>query len=155
MNFFSKFFSFLKPRNTDIFIVGIEKSLNVLRTFENENFSYILNINKDNEILFQLVHGGLVKVISDISKEFNYSISLNFANQKELQVKFETLEISKQFVYYEYNDIPSYILNCNKNERVLKETLIEIIEKVYGFKRLDDFNFEIFQQPPIEKMLPI
>lgn len=151
---FTKLINKRRPINQDIFVVGIDKVFNVLDTFDLENFSYIVNIIKDNEIVLQLIHGGLNEKINKKSFDFNYSISLNFYNEKEKQTKFEELEFSNEFDFYEYENVPSYILNCRKDKTKTKEYLIEIIEKVYSFRRLDIFEFEIHQQPPITQMIP-
>jgi len=128
--------------------------LQTIDLFKKGNFSYIVNIKKDNEILIQLIHGGINKYIHTNSKDFNYSISLNFYEENERFQSFEKLSLSKEFIYYEYQKIPSYILNCKNDKIKTKKYLIEIILKVYECNVSDYFEFEIHQEAPIERIVP-
>lgn len=135
--------------------VGIDKLIETLDIFKPKNSSYLVTIFKDNIAILQVVHGCMIKVINEYSMNFNYSISLNFDKDSVQLHKFKSLNLSSEFTYYETNEVPSFIINLETDNSKLRDYLIDIIENVYNYDRSDLFEFQIFEQAPADKVIPV
>nr|WP_299387544.1 hypothetical protein [Allomuricauda sp.] len=124
--------------------------LNTLTTtanrFEKSNNAFLINIIKDNTVVLQIVHGGLIEQVRTEENAFNFSFNVTFDNQKDNQNKFTALEISKNFKYYEWDGIPCYALNVGNDKKKTEAIAITILTEVYGFDPKDMFEFEIYDQ---------
>ena len=114
--------------------------------FEKSNNAFLINIIKDNVVILQIVHGGLIEQARTEENTFNFSFNVTFDNEKDNQNKFTALEISKDFKYYEWDGIPCYALNVGNNKKKTESIALTILTKVYGFKEKDLFEFEIYDQ---------
>lgn len=126
---------------------GLMKTLAVTsERFEKSNNAFLINIIKDNVVLLQIIHGGLIEQVRTKENSFNFSFNLTFDNEKENQNKFIALEISKDFKYYEWDGIPCYALNVGNDKKKAEKTAITILNKVHGFDSKEMFEFEIYDQ---------
>ena len=114
--------------------------------FEKTNNAFLINIIKDNVVILQIVHGGLIEQVRTEENNFNFSFNVTFDNEKDNQNKFTALELSKGFKYYEWDGIPCYALNVGNDKKKAEEIAITILTKVYGFDSKDLFEFEIYDQ---------
>ena len=114
--------------------------------FEKSNNAFLINIIKDNVVILQIVHGGLIEQARTEENTFNFSFNVPFDNEKDNQNRFTALKISKDFKYYEWDGIPCYALNVGNDKNKAEEIAIKILTKVYGFDSKDLFEFEIYDQ---------
>ncbi|MDO1514558.1 hypothetical protein Q2T41_18035 [Maribacter confluentis] len=114
--------------------------------FEKSNNAFLINIIKDNVVILQIVHGGLIEQARTEENTFNFSFNVTFDNEKDNQNRFTALKISKDFKYYEWDGIPCYALNVGNDKNKAEEIAIKILTKVYGFDSKDLFEFEIYDQ---------
>ena len=114
--------------------------------FEKSNNTFLINLIKDNVVVLQIVHGGLIEQVRTKENPFNFSFNVTFDNEKDNQKKFTALEISKDFKYYEWDGIPCYALNVGNDKKKAEEIAITILSKVYGFDSKEMFEFEIYDQ---------
>lgn len=129
---------------------GLRKTLEITSNkFEESNHAFIINIIKDNIVVLQIVHGGMIEQIKTEHNEFNFSFNVTFDNEKENQDRFVALEISEDFKYYEWSNIPCFALNAGNDKKKVEEIAIIILNKVYGFDLKDTFEFEIHDQGKI------
>jgi hypothetical protein len=126
---------------------GLLKTLTTTANrFEKTNHAFLINIIKDNVVMLQIVHGGLIEQVRTAENNFNFSFNVTFDNEKDNQNKFIALEISKDFKYYEWDGIPCYALNVGNDKKKAEQIAITILTKVYGFDSKDLFEFEIYDQ---------
>ena len=114
--------------------------------FEKSNNAFLINIIKDNVVILQIIHGGLIEQVRTEENTFNFSFNVTFDNEKDSQNRFTALEISKDFNYYEWDGIPCYALNVGNDKKKAEVIAITILTKVYGFDSKDLFEFEIYDQ---------
>jgi len=127
--------------------IGLEKVLEkASQTFGKNNHAYLINIVRNDTVLFQIIHGGMLNEIRTKNNEFNFSFSLSFDNEKEKEQKFKELKVAKNFKYYEFDNIPSYAINFGNNKENALNTVLEVINKVYNYSSKDLFVFEIYDQ---------
>ena len=126
---------------------GLIKTLTAsANRFEKTNNAFLINIIKDNVVILQIVHGGLIEQVRTDENKFNFSFNVTFDNEKDNQNKFTALEISNDFKYYEWDGIPCYALNVGNDKKKAEEIAIIILTKVYGFDSKDLFEFEVYDQ---------
>lgn len=124
---------------------GLMKTLTTTADrFEKANNAYLINIIKDNVVILQIVHGGLIEQVRTDDNKFNFSFNVTFDNEKDNQNKFTALEISKVFKYYEWNGIPCYALNVGTDKKKAEEIAMIILTEVHGFDSTDLFEFEVY-----------
>ncbi|MBJ2176486.1 hypothetical protein JBL43_19705 [Aureibaculum sp. A20] len=114
--------------------------------FEKINNAFLINLIKDNVVTLQILHGGMLEQTRTAENVFNFSFNLTFDNEKANQDKFTTLDISKDFTYYEYEGIPCYAFNAGNDTKKVSEIALLILEKVYGYNQDEVFEFEIHDQ---------
>ena len=114
--------------------------------FEKNNHAFIINLEKDNVVLFQLIHGGMLEQIRTENNEFNFSFNLTFDNEKEKEKKFKELNISNDFTHYEFDGMSSYAINFGNDRDKALKIILEVLDKVYGYSSTELFKFEIFDQ---------
>jgi hypothetical protein len=126
---------------------GLIKTLTTTANrFEETNNAFLINIIKDNVVILQIVHGGLIEQVRTDENKFNFSFNVTFDNEIDNQDKFTALEISKEFKHYEWDGIPCYALNVGNDKRKAEEIAILILTEVYGFDLKDLFEFEVYDQ---------
>ncbi len=126
---------------------GLIKTITVTaEKFEKSNNAFLINVIKDNVVVLQMIHGGLIEQVRTNENSFNFSFNVTFDNEKENQNKFTSLEISKDFKYYEWDGIPCYALNVGNDKKKAEKIAITILNKVYGFDSKEMFEFEIYDQ---------
>ena len=129
---------------------GLKNTLKITADrFENKNHAILINLAKDNTVIIQVLHGALIEQTVTPENSFNFSINLTFDNEMEKLAKFRTLEIVNNFEYYEFDGIPCYAINLGNDQEKTQKVLLEILNKVYGFKNSDIFEFEIYDQGPV------
>lgn len=113
--------------------------------FEKSNNAFLINIIKDEVVILQIIHGGLIEQVRTEENTFNFSFNVTFDNEKDNQNRFTALEISKDFKYNEWDGTPRYALNVGNDKKKTVEIAITILTKVYGFDSKDLFEFEIHE----------
>lgn len=113
--------------------------------FEQSNSPYLIDVIKDNVVVLQILHGGLIEQLEGGENSFNFSLNLTFDGEKENQDKFTALNISKEFKYYEWDGIPCYALNIGNDQKKAEKITLIVLEQVYGFNLKDQFAFEIHE----------
>lgn len=113
--------------------------------FEQSNSPYLIDVIKDNVVVLQILHGGLIEQLEGGENSFNFSLNLTFDGEKENQDKFTALSISNEFKYYEWDGIPCYALNIGNDQKKAEKITLIVLEQVYGFNLKDQFAFEIHE----------
>ncbi len=113
--------------------------------FEQSNSPYLIDVIKDNVVVLQILHGGLIEQLEGGENSFNFSLNLTFDGEKENQDKFTALSISNEFKYYEWDGIPCYALNVGNDQKKAEKITLIVLEQVYGFNLKDQFAFEIHE----------
>ncbi|MDY8135459.1 hypothetical protein [Aquimarina sp. 2201CG5-10] len=132
--------------------IGLKNTLkSTADKFENKNHAFLINLAKGNIVIMQIVHGALIEQTATQTNSFNFSINLTFDNEREALKRFKKLKISEKFKYYEYDGITCYAINFGNDQKVTSDVTLEILNKVYGFEYSDIFEFEIFDQGPINR----
>ena len=126
---------------------GLKETLaSTSKRFEKRNHPFLINVVKDKSVVIQIVHGALVKQTRTFTNYFNYSIHIPFYEQDENLSKFKNLDISKEFIFYEWDGIPFYAYNFGNDQNKTYQWVMSILLKVFGFNKEDIFEFEIFDQ---------
>ncbi len=134
---------------------GIDEMLNVImEKLSAKNNSFLTNITYNNIVLFQLIHPGMMEITKTKKNNFGITISLNFDDEEELQKKFLQLDFSKNYKYYEFQEIPSYIRNNGIELTKLKFEISEILKNVYELNNESNIEIEIYDQGSIEYVIP-
>jgi Ca2+/Na+ antiporter len=141
-------------KQTDKLENGLNKTLDLITELESKNHSYLADLTKDNIVILQILHGGLMKQTRTKKNNFNYSINLTFDGEPEKQKKFEKLKISKDFKYYEHSSSPCYALNLSKDRIKLTELIIQIMAEVYNYNNNEVFEFYIEEHGPADLAIP-
>ncbi|RZS91863.1 hypothetical protein [Aquimarina brevivitae] len=129
---------------------GLRNTLKLVADrFEKDNHAYLINLAKDNSVIIQIVHGALIQQTSTPKNEFNFSLNLTFDNQIDELNSFRELKIASEFINYEWDGIPCFAVNFGNNLEKANRIVLEVLQKVYGFKPDDIFEFEIYDQGKI------
>ena len=126
---------------------GLEQILNITsQKFQNKNHAYLINISKNDTVIFQILHGILLEPTRTSTNYFNYSLNLNFDDLPEEEKKFQDLQIAKNFIHYEFDTIQCYAINLGKDKKRTIDYTKLILYKIYGYKSEEEFDFEVWDQ---------
>ena len=115
-----------------------------LSNLKEKNIAFLIDISKNDTIMFQIIHGGLVKEIRTVDNSFNFSIDLPFDNEPIKEEKFKKLEISSKFIlHYTSDGISCYALNFGADANECKKITLTIMKEVYGYNSNELFKFSI------------
>ncbi|MBA6157361.1 hypothetical protein H3Z83_12660 [Tenacibaculum sp. S7007] len=146
----------LEPKTLNVQIDnGINEMLDlIINNLRKENKSFLTNIISNNIVLFQLTHPSMFEITKPSNNEFGITISLNFGGEPKMQEKFQELDFSSSYKYYEYQKIPTYLKNNGTNLKNLEFEIKEILNKVYSLDNQTNIEVEIYDQGPIQYIIP-
>jgi hypothetical protein len=140
-------YSCRSTQNNDQIENKFESHLNEATSqFRNDNKAFLINIVKNDTVLFQVVHSSMIEATRQKFDEFGFSINLTFdltfKTDSAYLEKFKRMKIFKDFMHFELDGIEIYVF-CFKND-VFKgsKLLAELTSKLYNVK-LEDFKIEL------------
>ena len=78
-----------------------------LSNLKEKNIAFLIDISKNDTVIFQIIYGGLVEEIRTGDNSFNFSFDLPIDNEPIKEDKFKKLEILSKFIlHYTSDGIP-------------------------------------------------
>lgn len=133
----------------------IEIKLNeALNRFEPNNSGFLFSIFQNDTCILQIVHRSFSEITRNPNNEFGFAINLTFdptfPKEIEFQKKFANMDISKSFIYYDWEGIPCYIKDFDKDIKNIAKVTSFLLTDLYGFKNDSTFDIDLIDQGQIK-----
>lgn len=108
---------------------------------------FAINISSPNSVLFQIISSRMLEKNTNGISGFGLHLSFDdsFEESREELEKFRMQDYSKDFEYYDLDEIPTYQIDLGNDKERIGELVKHLIENVYGqeTETIDTDNFEI------------
>jgi len=122
--------------------------------FESSNNGFIISFFHKDTAILQIVHRSFSEKTRKPNDEFGFALNLTFdptfSKETELYKEFSNMDISKFFTFYEWNGIPCYIKDFNRDIDKLAAETSHILTDLYGLKNDGEFEIELMDQGTIK-----
>jgi hypothetical protein len=129
----------------------IESTLvDAIKKFEPTNNAFLLTIYHQDTAILQIIHRSYIEQTRKPNDEFGFVIHLafdpTFPEEVEKHDKFKTMSIFSSFVYYEWDGIPCYALDFDKDTSKGAEIIITLLKDLYGYDTNTELEIELLDQ---------
>ena len=147
-------FTACKQNNDEILIrEKIQSHLdNAQKQFGFNNEAFVIDFIKSDTVLFQIIHNSMIEDTRQKMDKFGFSIyltfDLTFKTDSIYFEKFKTMEICKEFMRIDYDDVEVYVLGIKTDISKGTDLITKLILNLHNLK-LEEFEIKMESQGPI------
>lgn len=129
----------------------VEIKLNqALKKFEPTNNAFLLSIFHNDTCIVQIAHRSFIDITRHQDNSFGFALNLTFDQTFESEIEnlknFKQMDISNQFKYYEWDGIPCYAIDLDKDAEKASMIVADILKDLYGIDDNSKVEIELLDQ---------
>lgn len=112
-----------------------------------------MNVKARSETVFQIVHRSYAEQTRHKEDSFGFALQLTFPAHFESMrpyEKFKASTLPADFHYYEYESIPCYIIDLDKDVARTTALTERLLTEIYDFKDLNQLTVEISDEGEVK-----
>lgn len=129
----------------------IEKELvESLKKFESTNNGFLFSVIYNDTYIIQIVHRSSVDILKPPDNSFGFALNLSFdptfETEKTYHEKFKQMGNYADFTPYDWDGIPCYAIDLDKDIEKASKLTAEILKAVYGLDQKNKLKLELLDQ---------
>jgi hypothetical protein len=121
-----------------------------LKKFEPTNNAFLFSVFHNDTCIIQIVHRSYVDILRHPDNSFGFALNLTFdptfETEKKYHEKFKQMEVFADFKPYDWDGIPCYAIDLDKDCEKASELTAKILKDLYGLDEKSKLTLELLDQ---------
>jgi hypothetical protein len=121
-----------------------------LKKFEPTNNAFLFSVFHNDTCIIQIVHRSYVDILRHADNSFGFALNLTFdqtfETEKAYHEKFKQMEVFADFIPYDWDGIPCYAIDLDKDFEKASKLTAKILLDLYGFDEKSKLKLELLDQ---------
>ena len=121
-----------------------------LKKFEPTNNAFLFSVFHNDTCIIQIVHRSYVDILKHADNSFGFALNLTFdptfETEKAYHEKFKQMEVFADFKQYEWDGIPCYAIDLDKDFEKASKLTAKILTDLYGLDENSKLKLELLDQ---------
>lgn len=133
----------------------IEKKLSeAIKKFEPTNNAFLFSVFHNDTCIIQIVHRSYVDILRHPDNSFGFALNLtfdpSFEAEKVYYEKFKQMEVYPDFKPYNFDGIPCYAIDLDKDIEKASKLTADILIKLYEMDEKSKLKLDLLDQGRIK-----
>jgi hypothetical protein len=121
-----------------------------LKKFEPTNNAFLFSVFNNDTCIIQIVHRSYVDILRHADNSFGFALNLTFdptiETEKAYHDKFKQMGVFADFKPYDWDGIPCYAIDLDKDFKKASELTAKILKDLYGLDEKSKLTLELLDQ---------
>jgi len=121
-----------------------------LKKYEPTNNAFLFSVFHNDTCIIQIVHRSYVDILRLADNSFGFALNLTFdqtfEKEKAYHEKFKQMGVFADFKPYDWDGIPCYAIDFDKDFKKASELTTKILKDLYGLDEKSKLTLELLDQ---------
>jgi len=127
-----------------------DKLAQALKKFEPTNNAFLFSVFNNDTCIIQIVHRSYVDILIHTDNSFGFALNLTFdptfETEKVNHERFKKMDVYTDFKSYDWDGIPCYAIDLDKDLKKASKLTAEILKNLYGLDEKSKLKLELIDQ---------